>query len=270
MVIYEEPIKAGYDDEGGMISKDHNYFITVDVSEGKNLDYSAFSVFDGSVMPYKQVAVYRNNFISPILFPTVIKTCATYYNNAYVLVEVNSNPQVAEILMVDLQYENTMRVYAGNAQAQSLTPYSTSKGKAGTMNGLRMSPLVKRVGCATAKTLIENDKILLCDFNTISELTTFTQQKTSFAADEGCNDDMVMTVIIFSWMTTQPRFKEIVDKDIRLLLQEEQFKIKEEEQLLSFPIQPALESNYFIEDDTVWIEANSYDEYNKFVSDLFH
>lgn len=262
VVIYEKPIKEEYDDEtGDQISADHMYAMVVDVSEGKNMDYSAFSVFDVSVIPYRQVAVYRNNGIPPMVFPNIIKTCAEYYNDAHVLIEINNSPQVAEILLEDLEYENVFRIKSGNKKAQTIT-FGSGKGIA---NGLKTSPLTKRIGCSTLKTLIEHDKLIINDFETVSELTTFVNNGKSFSAEEGCNDDLVMTLVNFGWLVTQKLFKELIDNDIRKQLQLEHFEYIDEEQL---PLGENYSGNdipFYIEDDDIWVEAgadfNSRDPY---------
>lgn len=267
MKIYEEPIKESFNEDGVQITGTHLYAMCVDVSEGKNLDYSAFSVFDVSSMPYRQVATYRNNGISPLLFPNIIKICADYYNEAYVLVEINNNPQVAEILQEELEYDNLFKVSSGNKKAQTLSA-GFSKGSA---YGLKMSPLVKRVGCSTLKTLIEMDKLLISDFETYSELTTFVSASASYEAEEGCNDDLAMTLVIFAWLSTQKYFKEIVDHDIRKQLQIEQFNIEDVEDQDTLPIvekDTGLESIFFIEDGDVWTLGSNGNPYDSLIKEL--
>lgn len=260
MVIYEEPVKESFDEAGeNQLTADRLYAICVDVSEGKNLDYSAFSVFDVSAIPYKQVAIYRSNTIAPMLFPTIIKLCAEYYNNAHVLVEINNNPQVATMLIEELGYEYVFRVSSGNKQAQTL---SNRSGK-GIMHGLKMSPLVKRIGCSTLKTLIEHEKLLLSDFETISELTTYTQQSGSWKAEEGCNDDLATSLVVFAWLTTQPMFKNLISTDIRKHLQLEQFNYSDPELLPIFEPQRGFDIPYFIEGDNVWVESKDQDCYKE-------
>jgi hypothetical protein len=258
MDIFIPPVKELYDDETKkQIDKDHIYAMTVDVSEGKNLDYAAFSVFDISTIPYKQVATYRNNQLHPMLFPDIIKLCAEYYNNAHVLIEINNNPTVADTLYQDLEYENVLKVYAGNKKAQQIS----ESGKA-TQNGLNMSPLVKRVGCTTLKTLIETDKLQLNSSDTIYELTRFIATNNSFAAEEGANDDLAMTLVIFAWLTTQKLFIELSSTDIRKRLQIENNYAKEEE--YDVPPMPQFNNpimdNYQLEDGDLWqiVETESY------------
>lgn len=265
MKIYKEPVKEIYDTEKNeFIQKDHIYVLCVDVSEGRNLDYSVFSVFDISTMPYEQVAVYRNNAIPPMLYPSVIKTCAEYYNDAFVLVEVNNNPQVAALLLEDLEYENVIQVTTGKNKGQA----AILGGGMNCYNGLKMSAITKRIGCSTAKTLLENDKLIINDFETISELTTFVASGTSFTAEEGCHDDLVISLVIFGWFATQNLFKEIVEHDIRKQLQKEHFDWNDDEQLPTGQVTSGLEIEHFIEDNSVWIETRKADCYGDFLRQL--
>lgn len=261
MDIFIPPIKEYYDEETQkLVDKDHIYVICSDVSEGKNLDYTAFSVFDVSTIPYKQVATYRNNTISPMLFPDILKLCAQYYNNAWVLVEINNNPQVADTLHQDLEYENVFMIYSGNKKAQMLS----ENGRA-TQNGLNMSPLVKRNGCSALKTIIETQKLELNSGDTIYELSRFIVSSNSFAAEEGANDDLAMTLVMFAWLTTQKLFIELSSTDIRKRLQIENNYVKEED----FETPPeaqfsnGLEDKYYLEDGDLWqiVESVEYHYY---------
>ena len=261
MKIYEHPIKEGQNDE----KSDHLYAMTVDVSEGKNLDSSTFSIFDISTTPYRQVAAYSSSSISPILFPTVIVNAAKVYNDAYILVEINNNPQVADFIHSDLEYENLLKVFTGNKKPQQL-----SAGFArGIQMGLKMSPQVKSVGCSNLKTLIEGDKLIINDFDTYSELTTFEQHKTSFAAAEGANDDMAMTLVIFAWATTQQYFREIVNHDLRKQIQLENMNQIDEDVLPAPIIEDGLEHDFMVEGGDVWEVADGGDTYGKYTRDFF-
>jgi hypothetical protein len=261
MKIYEHPIKEGMNES----KTDHLYAVCVDVSEGKNLDSSAFSVIDISTTPYKQVATYSSSSISPILFPTVIVNAARVYNDAYILIEINNNPQVADFIHQDLEYENLLKVFTGNKKPQQL-----SAGFArGIQMGLKMSPQVKSVGCSNLKTLIEGDKLIVNDFDTYSELTTFEQHKTSFAAAEGANDDMAMTLVIFAWATTQQYFKEIVNHDLRKQIQLENMNQYDEDVLPAPIIEDGLEHDFMVEGGDVWEVADGADTYAKYTRDFF-
>jgi hypothetical protein len=242
--LYEYPIKG--DEER---SADHIYAITVDPAEGRNLDGSAFSVFDVSAVPYRQVAKYNSSSISPVLFPTVIYNTAKLFNDAYVLIEINNTPQIADTLHQDLEYENVVKIETGNKKAQAM---GTGFGR-GIQLGLKMSPQVKRIGCSNLKTLIENDKLIINDFDTISELTTFVSSHNSFKAEEGANDDIVMTLVMFAWMTTNQYFKEIVNHDLRKQMQLEMLNQSDEE-MPSFGIfDDGTDKNYIVEGGDVWL-----------------
>lgn len=265
--IFEEPIKEEYDEDTGELkTKDHLYAMSVDVSEGKNLDYHAFSVVDISTMPYKQVAVYRSNSIPPMLLPTIIKAVAEYYNNAHVLIEINNNPQVADILIEELSYDNVFRVKSGNKKAQQIC---LDWGK-NTASGVKMTPLVKRMGCSMLKTLVENDKLIINDFETISELTTFVQEGPSYKGEEGCNDDLAMSLVLFGWLATQKVFKEIIENNLRKQLQLEHFNYIEEDLLpVIEPTNGFDNIKHFVEDGAVWITTNNPDPYGQFINDYF-
>jgi len=258
MKIYEYPIKG--DDE---TTKDHLYALWVDVSEGRNLDCSTFSVIDISTAPYKQVATYKSSSISPMLFPTVIYNAARLYNDAYVLVEINNNPTVADVIHQDLEYENLFKIFTGNKQPQQL---SSGFGR-GVQMGLKMSVAVKRVGCSNLKTLIESNKLIINDFDTISELTTFVASKTSFAADADANDDMVMGLVMFAWATGQKYFKDIVNHDIRKQLQLEDMNQLDEEVLPAPIIEDGREHSFEIIDGDLWELADGNDIYAGFIRD---
>jgi hypothetical protein len=257
VMIYEHPIK-----EDAEKLKDHLYCVTVDVSEGRNLDCSAFSVFDISSTPYRQVATYKSSSISPILFPTVIHNVARMYNDAYILVEINNNPQVADIIHQDLEYENLWKIFTGNKKPQQL---HSGFGR-GVQMGVKMSPAVKRVGCSNLKTLIEGDKLQVVDFDTISELTTFVANKTSFAAEGDANDDMAMTLVLFAWAATQKYFKEIVNHDIRKQIQLENMNQLDDETLPAPIIETGLErENLEVIDGDVWEIADGGEVYAGFI-----
>ena len=198
----------------------HDYLITVDVARGVGNDYSALTVIDITKFPHVIAAKYRNNEIKPMLFPSIIYEIATNYNNAYILVEVNDiGDQVASIIHYDLEYNNllmcSMRGRAGQIVGQG---FSGKK----TQLGVKMSKTVKKVGCLNLKTLIEEDKILFNDYEIISELTTSIQRSNSFEAEEGCNDDLAMCLVIYAWLVAQDYFKELTDQDVRKRLYDEQ------------------------------------------------
>jgi hypothetical protein len=219
--VYEDPIKrnAGLDVYQHP-KEENNYLITVDVARGLGNDYSAFIVFDITEFPYKVVAKYRNNEIKPMLFPSIIYEVAKGYNDAWLLIEVNDiGDQVASILHFDLEYDNVLMCAMRGRAGQIVG--SGFSGKKSQL-GVRMTAAVKKLGCSNLKTLLEDDKLLTVDYEIISELTTFAQKHNSFEAEEGCNDDLAMCLVIFSWLVAQDYFKEMTDNDVRKRIYEEQ------------------------------------------------
>ena len=220
-LVYDEPIKrnAGLDIYFEPI-KNHDYVLTVDVARGVGIDYSAFVITDITTFPHKIIGKYRNNEIKPMLFPSIIVDIAKAYNNAFILCEVNDiGDQVASIIQYDLEYDNlllcSMRGRAGQIVGQG---FSGKK----TQLGVKMSKTVKKVGCSNLKTLIEDEKLIFNDYDIISELTTFIQKSNSFEAEEGCNDDLAMCLVIYAWLVAQDYFKELTDQDVRKRIYEDQ------------------------------------------------
>ena len=247
-LVYEDPVQKNKGlDVYEHPKEERNYLITVDVARGISHDYSAFVVFDITEFPYKIVAKYRSNQIKPMLFPNIIHEMAKAYNQAYVLVEVNDiGDQVSNILYFDLEYENilmcSMRGRAGQVVGSGFS------GKKSQL-GVRMTSTVKKLGCSNLKTLIEDDKLVTNDYEIISELTTFIQKGRSFEAEEGCNDDLAMCLVIFSWLVAQDYFKEMTNNDVRKKIYEEQ-KNQIEQDMAPFGfISDGLDNNSFIDKD---------------------
>jgi len=246
--VYENPIKrnAGLDVYAEVVNE-HDYVITVDVARGVSEDYSAFVVVDITSFPHQIVAKYRNNEIKPMLFPNIIYEVAKNYNSAYILCEVNDiGDQVASLLHYDLEYQNvlmcSMRGRAGQIVGQG---FSGKK----TQLGVKMSKTVKKVGSLNLKAMIESDKLLFKDYEIISELTTFISKHNSFEAEEGCNDDLAMCLVIYAWLVAQDYFKELTDQDIRKRLYEEQ-KNQIEQDMAPFGfISDGLDSSSFVDSE---------------------
>lgn len=219
--VYEEPICENLEmDEQG-----RSYALIADTAKGVGGDYSAFVVVDMTEMPYRVVAKYRDNKISPLLYPTVIYKVAKEYNNAYVLIEINSSEQVADILYNEYEYDNLVMVNrSGDGQT-----ISGGFGGGRTQLGVVTDKRVKRIGCSNFKTLVEEKKLLIPDADIISEISTFIQKKNSYEADEGYHDDLVMPLVLFSWATTNSYFKELSNINIRQVIYENKIKMIEDQ-----------------------------------------
>ena len=218
LIQYERPIG------------NHQYVITADVARGKGLDYSTFNVIDITTMPYKQVAVFRDNFIGPIDFASVLFRVGTMYNTAGILVEINDiGGQVSDVLIIDYGYDNML--YTQNS-GRSGKVLSGGFGK-NIDNGIRTTTNVKATGCSMLKMLVEQNQLIIRDFDTIFELSRFSKKKNSFEAEPGFHDDLVMNLVLFAWMTEQSYFKDMTDINTLLKLRE---KTEEqiEEELLPF------------------------------------
>ena len=237
--------------------KEHDYVITVDVARGVGKDFSAFVVIDITEFPHAVVAKYRNNEIKPMLFPNIVEQVGKKYNDAFVLCEVNDiGDQVASILNYDLEYKNllmcSMRGRAGQVVGQG---FSGKK----TQLGVKMSKTVKKVGALNLKTLIEEDKLLSCDYDIMSELTTFISKSNSFMAEEGCNDDLAMCLVIYAWLVQCDYFKELTDQDVRRKLYDEQRNQIEQDMAPFGFMDDGLDSGTITDaDGDKWFAADEY------------
>lgn len=197
----------------------HTYVMIVDTSRGVGGDSSAFTIIDITELPYRMVGKYKNNVIPPMLYSSVVYKIANDYNMAYVLVEINDNGQsISDALFNEMEYENVLWV----SKEKGGQKVGSGFGQGTTQSGVRTDKLVKRVGCTTLKTLVEENKLLISDRDVIAELSTFTEIKGSFAADTGYHDDLAMCLVLFGWLTTSPYFKELTNTNLRTTIYQNQ------------------------------------------------
>lgn len=190
------------------------YIMTVDVSKGRGQDYSTFNVIKMDDDGFHQVCTYRNNLISPMLFPDIIVKIASLYNNALVIIENNDAGQVVcNHVYYEYEYDNTF--VSSSIKSDGI--------------GVMMNKRVKRIGCSNLKDIIELSKLRLVDANTIDELTTFEISKGSYSATVGNHDDLVMNLVMFAWFISSDAFGDLSDVDLKSLLYEDKVKQMEED-----------------------------------------
>lgn len=229
------------------------YACCVDTSRGLGLDYSALVVIDASDIPYRVVATYQANDISPLLYPMVIHNIARMYNNAHTLLEINDvGSQVADILHHELEYDNIIKITVKGRSGQIISAGHAKK----IQFGIKQSEVTKRIGCANLKTIIEQDKLFIADENIRKELYTFISEKNTYKAKEGSHDDLVMCLVLFGWLVAQRYFKDTVQNDVRTVLQKDQMDIMEEDLCDLFVNDGRNDTNFFDdlldEPDLVW------------------
>lgn len=233
--------------------KGKQYVITVDVARGVGADYSTFSIFEVTQVPYKIVAKYRDNHISPLLYPNVIYKMATDYNNAFILVETNDiGGQIVDILYSELEYENVLSTVSENNKVFISPGFAKS-----TSLGVRTTKTVKRLGCFSLKSLLEEQKLLVFDAETISELSTFIEKNGNFSADEGYNDDLVMNLVLFAWLTNNQYFKDITDINIRERMYKQQMEQIDNDLMPFGFISDGSEEETFVAENVVWSNEKS-------------
>jgi hypothetical protein len=224
-MVFEDPVRSAADglDIFEEPKKDNVYIMCVDTCRAQGADYHAFSVIDVTQMPYRMVAKYRNNTLPVLMYPTVIDKMGKYYNNAHILLEINDvGSEVADILYQELEYENVLLVSNRGKKGQKVDGGFGESGK--VQFGVRISYQIKKLGCSILKEMIEQDKLMVTDLDVISELSTFISKGISHEASEGYHDDLVDTLVLFSWLTTQTYFREIIDIDTRKKLYEKRLQ----------------------------------------------
>ena len=221
LLIYDRP------------NPEHEYLMFVDVSHGGGGDYSTFTVIDVSTRPFKQVCTYRNNTISPILYPNVIEKYAKLYNEAYVVIENNDQGMLVAVgLYQDLEYENIHLESAVKANAI----------------GIRMDRKVKRIGCSGIKDIIESGKLEIVDENTIMEISTFVSKGTSYEASDGNHDDLMMNLVLFGYFINTQSFSDMTDVNIKEMMFSQRMK-EIEDDVVPFGI---------IDDGTDYIDTSAH------------
>jgi hypothetical protein len=232
--VYNTPIKAGKNEETGESTPDHVYMMFVDVARGRGQDYSTFNIIDITERPFKQVATFRDNMISPLLYPDVIKKYARLYNNAIVVIENNDQGSVVcNGLYYDLEYENT---------------YVSSTVKADGI-GVFMDKKVKKIGCSNIKDLVEQNKIEIVDAETIVEMSTFVAKGQSYEAAANSHDDLMMNLVMFGWFSATPMFSEMMDSNMRTFIYAQQAKQIEDEVLPFGFIEDGREETTVVDDE---------------------
>ena len=231
------------------------YIATVDCSEGVGLDYHTINMIDVTEVPYRQVAKYRNNKLPLLFFPTVIYSLCKRYNEAYALIETNNvGQQVVDILHYDLEYEYVYKIDHHHIKGQTIS----GGFKRASNFGIKTTKTVKKIGCANLKTLIESDKLKIQDFDTIAELNTFVRVRDSYAAEEGNNDDIVMGLVLFAWLTAQTYFKDSTNIDIRKVLLEENNMLTDEDLTPVGFIDDGLKPEVTVDSGDVWSEKGYF------------
>ena len=240
----EEPIQYGshntriYEN----VKENHEYMMFVDVAKGRGQDYSTFNIIDITARPFKQVCVFQDNNISPLLYPDIIYKYAIIYNNAYVIIESNDQGSVVcNGLYYELEYENV---------------YVESMVKSDSI-GATMTKKVKRIGCSNLKDLVEQNKILITDTQSIVELSTFEAKGTSYEASTGNHDDLVMNLVLFSWFTTTPFFNDLTDINLKHLLYSEKLKSFEDDIVPVGIFDDGRKERYSAEGGLLWESAET-------------
>ena len=256
-LVFKEPI---YKDETGLKVYEepitgHTYVMTVDTARGTGADYHAFVVIDITRAPYKVVTTFRNNEISPMVYPNIIYPVAQKYNDSYVLIEINDiGGQVADLLHKELEYDNILMTTIRGRKGQTI---DGGFGAADSQLGIRTTKAVKRLGCSLLRTFIEDDKLIFYDYNIVKELVSYVAKNHSFEADVGHNDDLISCLVLFCWLSTQGYFSDLTNMNIRRQVFDEKLKQIEEELTPFGFIENGIDPDLEIDDQGIgWVVAD--------------
>jgi len=226
LLIYKKPIHRGAVDNDGNELEPHVYIILVDIAQGQEQDDTVLQVIDITQNPFEQVAIYRNNLIKPMQLPPVIRDLGRWYNSAFVLIEINGEGlPVADTLGLEMEYEGLIQIYPHPKKGQMLSSGFNPKARL----GLKMTEATKRIGCTGLKSLIENDKLFIRDYETMRQLTTFVakvpkngsmSRPRTYEAEAGNHDDCITPLVLLGWLTLQSAFENYVGLSMRQLLTE--------------------------------------------------
>jgi hypothetical protein len=209
--IYERPVLG------------NSYVVLVDTAEGVGRDYSVINIIDVTKFPYRQVAVYRRNDIIPLLFADELYNILKMYNDPYCIIESNTiGNTVTSSLYYGYEYDNLMR--SGTKHGETVIRSQSI--------GLKQTPKTKAIGCSTLKSLIESDSLIIVDFNTVAELSSFIKKGSSYQAEKGKNDDLTMTLVMFAWLTSQSYFEDLTNTDIRSAIRDSYAQMTESQHLI--------------------------------------
>jgi len=250
MIPYQTPIHASktgfnYYKE---VEEGHTYITVVDTARGVGLDYSAFAVFDATISPYEVVCTYRNNEIQPIIYPKYIHDAAIYYNNSQVLVETNDlGQQIVDIMHEDLEYEGIIATYSKARKVAATMGFGVK-----SELGVRTTKSVKSLGCSTLKSLVEDDKLIINDFNILDEMSRFVLKGISYQAEDGAHDDLVMCCVLFAWLTSQSYFKDMTNHDVVKNMYDQNVSAMEENLVPFGHISTGQEDDFEYSDGDLW------------------
>jgi hypothetical protein len=162
---------------------------------------------------------------------------------------------VANILYTEYGYPNVIQTKTlgrgGQVAGQEF-------GGRGVKYGIKMSKPVKKTGCLNLKTIIEENKLIINDFDIIEELTTYVSRYNSFSAEPGKNDDLVACLVLFAWLCTQEYFKEMTETDLRKKMREEHEQELEQNNTIPFGFISTIDANPNVsidKDGTIWFST---------------
>lgn len=167
----------------------HKYIIGVDPAKFGGDSY-AIQVLDVTSFPFVQVASAKLKDENFQIMPGYIVEWGKWYNEGLLIIENNEGAGTYANVVIhnDYEYENLYfeRTF-GTFKHDTKTKIEP---------GFRTTPKSRNIIIDTLKQLIDNELLIINDSDTIKEFNTFVLKKDKYQADDGCHDDMIMSLCI--------------------------------------------------------------------------
>ena len=249
--IYKDIIPNDHEYDGGNFKvwfkprKDRIYVLSADVAKGVGKDYSTIQVIDVTVKyKYKQVAVFRDNFIRPEQFTDKINEIGRLYNDAYVIVENNTfGHQICIDLWEKHEYENLYRAYGKRE------------------HGVTANVRTKAESTSFLKMFLEEDYLTVYDDDTYKELQGFVEVKPNIYGCEGdkSHDDLVMAMVWACYFIQTPYWKDLEEYERRKIgIENEDSEEKKEVNMSEYNL------DTYDAEEFQPVDFNSFDEKSEF------
>jgi hypothetical protein len=177
-----------------------DYLVVADVARGDGADFSTFQIFD--VESVRQVAEYKGK-IPPNEFGNMLVTVATEWNNALLAIE-NANIGWAAIQpALDRGYQNLHYTYKDDgytdADVQLRKGYDI-KDKTQMVPGVSTTSRTRPLMISALEMYMRQKTPIIRSKRLIQELLVFVWLNGKAQAQQGYNDDLVMSFAITLWL----------------------------------------------------------------------
>ena len=200
--VKEPESKSGFD--GNIwtweeVNYSKRYLVVADCARGDGSDFSTYHVIE--VDSCAQVAEYRGK-VDTTIFGNMLVEIATKYNDALLIIENANNGWAVVQQAINRQYRNlfymTDDVRVVEPERQFVGKYYRQEKKQvpGFTTSVRTRPLI----ISKLDEYIRNQAVLIRSIRTVNELQVFIWENGKAQAQNGYNDDLIMSLSIGLWV----------------------------------------------------------------------